>query len=366
MDFLLDTLSSSSTFIEQRTKDEALINEHVEKIIKEYLEHLNSADSSWSEKNVFKEALVVNKGGKRLRALLEIAAARAMGCTQSTLTIASACEIFQSSALIHDDIIDNSEYRRGRLSSWRVLDVAGLEGHGLALLLGDLLLTLSVQVLFDTASMSHFSTCADIQKAFLKIQQFVEEGQILDANTNSQALNDPDNLMSQSLRLYRQKTASYTTTGPLHLGFLAAQVPDPDAYSWAKEIGDSLGIAFQIANDIADISTDASHSLSDDKCDDIRDGKHTLLLAHALKTSSPSQKELLKELYSQSQRTAKDIQAVLEIFHSCDVLSWAQEQIKIYRQKTYDALLQWKKSFNITEENFHYMEFIIQSFFATK
>lgn len=318
---------------------------------------------------VARQARSSSEGGKRLRALLTIAAA---GNQSQALDLACAIEIFQTGALVHDDIIDASDLRRGIPSAWKGLEsdygfIAGLptgtendgndasasnelnvangrtsaaspaahaQGTGLALMLGDMLATLSIRIAVDSSA--NRPNAAQFLTTFLQMQHDVEVGQVLDMADDLISLADPAAIARNCEIVYAKKTSSYTTIAPLQLGFLAAGVPNGAAHYWAQAIGGPLGLAFQIADDLADIAP--VHPTGKPLYGDIRSGKRSILLSDALEAATNSQKRNLARIYSKPERTDDDITEVLSIFKSTGAIERSHCRIHALWLETTDAI----------------------------
>lgn len=191
------------------------------------------------------QAVTSSEGGKRLRALLTLEAFRAFASSEDierhideVFGLACAIEVFQTGALVHDDIIDDSDLRRGKPSAHRALAAqSGNDaiGHGLGIMLGDMLATSSVDIV--NRSVVGLDRGPDIISAFLNMHREVEIGQVLDLAVELSPLNDPDELARTSLNVFRWKTASYTTIAPLEFGMLAAGETKRTARERALAIG---------------------------------------------------------------------------------------------------------------------------------
>ena len=202
------------------------------------------------------QAVTSSEGGKRLRALLALDAYRALGGDagrerrDAMLDLSCAIEVFQTAALVHDDIIDDADLRRGKPAAHKALAGPGHDaalGVGLGIMLGDLLATASVDIANDAA---HRLPSADaINRAFLTMHREVEIGQVLDLAAVHCPMADPARLARTSLDVFRWKTASYTTIAPLELAMLAAGYPPEQARSCALAVGEPLGLAFQLTDD---------------------------------------------------------------------------------------------------------------------
>ena len=269
-------------------------------------------------------------GGKRLRARLALAAHSALGSGTSSamLDLACAIEIFQTAALIHDDIIDDSDLRRGHPSAHKALgDELGDPriGRGLGLMMGDVLATCSIDVAAD-ASRS-LPNGQEIVSSFLAMQRDVGMGQVLDLAVELAPLSEPDRLAQASLNVFRWKTASYTTIAPLELGFLASGSLDPASCARAAHaIGEPLGVAFQLEDDLLDV-VGTSSATGKPVGGDIREGKRTVLLADAIDAATPSDRATLIGMFDKDARTDDDVETTIRLFHDTGALDRSRRRI---------------------------------------
>ncbi|MDD6462115.1 MAG: polyprenyl synthetase family protein [Bifidobacteriaceae bacterium] len=291
---------------------------------------------------VASQAVASSRGGKRLRAKLLLQAFASARGDESRFPaardIACALEIFQTAALVHDDIIDDSDLRRGAPSAHRALsDALGsrAQGDGLAIMLGDLLATASVDVMHEAARLAPHSDA--IVEAFLRMHRAVEIGQVMDVAVETLPLADHERLAECAERTYRWKTASYTTVAPLLLGLLCAGA-DPDAAkAAATAIGEPLGIAFQINDDLIDV-IGTSASTGKPVGGDIREGKRTLLLADALQGADDATRRALIAAYSDSHESARDVARITEAFRTSGAVDRSRERIETLWHATCTAL----------------------------
>ena len=151
---------------------------------------------------VAQQAVTSSEGGKRLRALLTLDAFRAFAPQDvaerdmdAVLDLACAIEVFQTGALVHDDIIDDSDLRRGKPSAHRALATdthSDAIGHGLGIMLGDMLATASVDIANKAAC--RLGSGSSVVSAFLNMHREVEIGQVLDLAVELNTLDDPEEL----------------------------------------------------------------------------------------------------------------------------------------------------------------------------
>jgi geranylgeranyl diphosphate synthase type I len=257
-------------------------------------------------------------GGKRLRAYLCVAgwyAGGMCGDRDLILRVAASLELFHAFALIHDDVMDGSDLRRGRPTAHRALATGYVAdgrpprratAHGLAagLLLGDLALTMSDDLIRTGPG----------AEAMWRIQPLLETmrsqlvyGQYLDLVATGRLCDD----VETALRIVRYKTASYTVEWPLRIGAALAGA-GPDVHSACSEFAIPLGEAFQLRDDVLGVFGDPSKT-GKPVGDDIREGKATVLMALALQSASATDKQLLRKAVGNPDLTDEDFGRVRQV-----------------------------------------------------
>ena len=212
------------------------------------------------------------RGGKMLRGRLVVLTARAYGEDAAALGVAAALELFQNWVLIHDDIEDDSDERRGRPALHRLVPMP------LALNAGDALHAVMWRLLAEAGAR---------RKVLLEFAELVEttaSGQHLDLTWTLEGRFDltPDDY----LEMVRRKAAYYTAVAPLRLGALAAgAMPDP-AFAHA---GLDLGVAFQIVDDVLNLEGDPE-AYGKEVAGDLWEGKRTLILLDWLASAGPEER----------------------------------------------------------------------------
>lgn len=201
--------------------------------------------------------------------------------------VAAALELIQACALLHDDLIDRSETRRGRPAVHRSEAKAHVdagwagdpEQHGLsmALLLGDLALAWADDLFVSGAGQLRALDRAQPQWAAMRTE--VLAGQLLDVRSTAEPAAEPVHQRADALAVIRLKTAGYTVTRPLLLGAALADA-HPDTVSRLTAYGQAVGTAFQLRDDLLGIFGDPSVT-GKSAGDDLREGKRTVLLALA-------------------------------------------------------------------------------------
>ncbi|MCT6874291.1 MAG: polyprenyl synthetase family protein, partial [Bifidobacterium sp.] len=295
---------------------------------------------------VILQAIEAGRGGKRLRALLLCDVWRALESEQNpdreqaVVDLACALEVYQTSALVHDDIIDGSPRRRGRPAAHLALSrsVAGNDssgraparpdarGTGLGILLGDLLASLSTDMALQAAAKLPQGTA--IGRAFQAMQTAVVTGQVLDMGMEEACLDDPERLRRQALHTMAWKTASYTTLAPLALGLLAAGADLEEHKASVRALGLDLGLAYQLADDLLDVTGDDRRT-GKPVGGDIREGKRTVLLADTLAMADPDQAKEIRRLYGSPSQGRNDTQVnmVRDLMQSCGAVEASRQRM---------------------------------------
>ena len=282
---------------------------------------------------VVDQAASSSQGGKRLRALLALDAFDILAgdvtpdWRDAMIDLACAIEVFQTAALVHDDIIDDSDLRRGKPSAHRALATdthSDAIGHGLGIMLGDMLATASVDIANKAAC--RLGSGSSVVSAFLNMHREVEIGQVLDLAVELNTLDDPEELASASLNVFRWKTASYTTIAPLEFGMLAAGLAPADARRLALAIGLPLGLAFQLADDLLDV-IGSSRNTGKPVGGDIREGKRTVLLADAIEAAGDVERRELIDMWEAESRDEAHVRRAIALFESTGAIARSKERI---------------------------------------
>ena len=211
-------------------------------------------------------------GGKRVRPVLVLLGAEAVGGEpEDALSAAAAVELFQSAALIHDDIADESELRRGEPCLYRSV------GTGLAINAGDLALTQVFETVLEDEKLPA-ERKVRVLSELARMERHTLEGQALDLGWVRDERWDlsPDDY----LYMVTSKTAWYTVASPLSLGALVGGGSD-EAAQGLLDLGISAGIAFQLQDDLLNLVGDAKAQGKDFRSD-ITEGKRTLAVVWAL------------------------------------------------------------------------------------
>lgn len=262
---------------------------------------------------------LIFSNGKRLRPLLCVAGWRAGGApgdSHAVLRVAAALELFQAFALVHDDVMDDSDSRRGLPSAHRALAAeylsgggrhgrAEAHGQGAAILLGDLLLVWSDEMLAGTELEAH--TRSRVLPLVAGMRTELVYGQYLDLLSTGRISGD----VGAALRVARYKTGKYTVERPLHLGVCLAD-GGPQLLRMCTAFAIPLGEAFQLRDDLLGVFGDPAQT-GKPVGDDIREGKATVLLALAFQHASRAERRLLRGLFGSTNLSGEDIDRIRSI-----------------------------------------------------
>lgn len=237
---------------------------------------------------------LVTQGGKRLRPALVYYSYRACGGVQDekVLPVALATELLHTYLLIHDDIMDHAEVRRGQPSAHvrfrQSHQSRGFHGdaqdfgRSVAILLGDLAHTWAVE-LFSGAERS-----AELTRRFSTMSEEVIGGQYLELLVAQRRAAREEDL----LRVLRLKSGCYTAERPIQLGGLLAGAAEPLLAALSR-YGNAVGEAFQLQDDLLGMFGDRS-TVGKPVGEDLKEGKFTFLIFHALAAASPEQRQALE------------------------------------------------------------------------
>jgi octaprenyl-diphosphate synthase len=237
---------------------------------------------------------IVAAGGKRLRPMLAVLSARALGYAgKDHHQLAAVVEFIHTATLLHDDVVDQSDLRRGRKTA------NALFGNAPSVLVGDFLYSRAFQLMVQLDDMTVQRVLADTTNA-------IAEGEVLQLLH----VHNPDTDEAAYLRVIERKTAVLFAAAT-RLGALVAGA-DASMQERMATYGMELGLAFQIADDVLDYASDAA-TLGKNLGDDLAEGKATLPLIHAMARSDDATRERLRAIVE-----AGDAGALAEVVAAID------------------------------------------------
>jgi octaprenyl-diphosphate synthase len=251
-------------------------------------------------------------GGKRIRPLLLLLSAKALGCnTQSRIRLGAVVEMLHTATLVHDDIIDEAELRRGRPSSnttW---------GNSKCVLAGDWLYMQAFSLALEERNFH-------VLDLLISLTQQMVEGELLQMQKLGHLINE-----EEYFDLIFRKTACLFSVS-MQLG---AAVTDATQQTEAAlgEYGRNLGLAFQIVDDVLDL-TAAEDVLGKPVASDLREGKATLAVIHALERGTGADREAIRTVLSERAFSTVSHPQILEILERHSSIAYAMDTACAYAE----------------------------------
>lgn len=225
---------------------------------------------------------IVSAGGKRIRPMLVLLFARALGFQGTERhELAATVEFIHTATLLHDDVVDESSLRRGR-------ETANARfGNAASVLVGDFLYSRAFQMMVSVNRLRVLDVLADATNV-------IAEGEVLQLMN----MHDPDLSEADYLQVIRCKTAKLFEASA-RLGAVLAEA-SPEVEEACAAYGQALGTAFQLIDDLLDYEGDAN-ALGKNVGDDLREGKATLPLLIAMQRCTPQERSLLRTAIEQGE-----------------------------------------------------------------
>ncbi len=250
---------------------------------------------------------IINSGGKRLRPMLVLLAARAFGYSGDQHTnLAAVVEFIHTATLLHDDVVDASELRRGHETA------NALWGNEASVLVGDFLYSRAFQMMVHADSMRVMTVLADATN-------IIAEGEVMQLMN----CNDPDTSEAQYLEVIRCKTAKLFEAATRLGSILGGGTPE--AETAIADYGMHLGTAFQLVDDALDYSSSAAE-IGKNIGDDLAEGKPTLPLIYAMRKGSAEQVATIRKAIENGGRD--NIDEILRAIESTQAIEYTAELAK--------------------------------------
>lgn len=262
-------------------------------------------------------AYVVNSGGKRLRPLSLLLSARALACdNRDAVVLAAVIEFIHTATLLHDDVVDRSDLRRGNAAANVIW------GNEASVLVGDFLYSRAFQMMVECGDM-------EIMEVMAETTNRIAEGEVL------QLLNahDPDISEARYMQTVTCKTARlFEAAG--HLAAIVAAA-DGDARDALSRYGLHLGIAFQLTDDLLDFSQDA-RGMGKNEGDDLADGNPTLPLIFAFAEAGDGDRAVIRDALESGDRG--QFERVVKIIETTGALAYTSRRARAQADKAKSAL----------------------------
>ncbi len=260
---------------------------------------------------------LIDSGGKRLRPLVVLLSARAFNYTGAKhIDLAAIIELIHTVTLLHDDVVDASELRRGKKTA------NALWGNAASVLVGDFLYARTFQLMVGIGSMPIIKILADATN-------LISKGEVLQLLS----CKDPDTTEERYMEVIRAKTgvlfATAAQMGPVLAGCSEQQI------AAALNYGMYLGIAFQLIDDALDYSAESA-TLGKNRGDDLAEGKPTLPLIYALQHGTPAQVEYMRHAIQHA--SDDNLTHVLAAIESTQAIAYTEQRAHYYAEQAIQQL----------------------------
>ncbi len=262
---------------------------------------------------------LIAAGGKRLRPLLTVATARMCGtATDDHVKLAAAVEFIHTATLLHDDVVDGSELRRGKVAANLIW------GAPPSVLVGDYLFARAFGLMVETRSLKALDVLA-------RAASVIAEGEVLQLTRSNDVALD----QATYLEIITAKTAELFAAAA-EGGGIAAGASDEDTAS-LRAFGMNFGLAFQVMDDVLDYGG-ASETLGKNIGDDFREGKVTLPLAIAMERSGGQEKAFWTRVVGEKRQDATDFTRARELMRATGSLEASLEIARDFGRAAEQAL----------------------------
>jgi octaprenyl-diphosphate synthase len=255
---------------------------------------------------------LMSGGGKRIRPLLLLLSAKALGCdTHSRIRLGAVVEMLHTATLVHDDIIDEADTRRGRPSSnttW---------GNAKCVLAGDWLYMQAFSLALEERNFR-------VLDLLIRLTQQMVEGELLQIEKLGHLINEEEYFDL----IYRKTACLFSVSMQLGAAIMHAA---PEVDSQLGEYGRNLGLAFQIVDDVLDL-TAAEDVLGKPVASDLREGKATLAVIHALERGTGADREAIRTVLSERSFSSVSHPQILEILERHGSLAYAMDTACAYAE----------------------------------
>ncbi|QMV53240.1 octaprenyl diphosphate synthase [Ewingella americana] len=278
------------------------------------LEQLNSDVSLINQLGYY----IISGGGKRIRPMIAVLTARALGYEgDKHVTIAALIEFIHTATLLHDDVVDESDMRRGKATANAAF------GNAASVLVGDFIYTRAFQMMTDLESMPVLALMA-------KAVNVIAEGEVLQLMN----CNDPDITEEIYMQVIYSKTARLFEAASQSSAMLSGG--NPEQIQGLQDYGRYLGTAFQLIDDLLDYDANGE-TLGKNTGDDLNEGKPTLPLLHAMKHGDAEQSAMIRGAIEQGNGRHL-LEPVLAAMHQWGSLDYTRARAEEEADKAIRAL----------------------------
>ncbi len=261
---------------------------------------------------------IISGGGKRIRPMIAVLTARAVNYSgKQHVTVAALIEFIHTATLLHDDVVDESDMRRGKATANAAF------GNAASVLVGDFIYTRAFQMMTSLGSLRVLALMSEAVNV-------IAEGEVLQLMN----CNDPDITEESYMRVIYSKTARLFEAAAQSSAILADASPEQERA--LQDYGRYIGTAFQLIDDLLDYSADGK-TLGKNVGDDLSEGKPTLPLLHAMRNGTAEQAAMIREAIEQGNGRHL-LDPVLETMHQCGSLEWTRHVAECEADKAISSL----------------------------
>ncbi|KLN95454.1 octaprenyl diphosphate synthase [Moellerella wisconsensis] len=261
---------------------------------------------------------IVSGGGKRIRPMIAVLAGRALGHNgKKHVQVAALIEFIHTATLLHDDVVDESDMRRGKQTANAVF------GNAASVLVGDFIYTRSFQMMTDLDSMR-------VLKLMSEATNVIAEGEVLQLMN----CNDPNITEENYMQVIYSKTARLFEAAAHSSAILAEATPEQEKA--LQDYGRYLGTAFQLIDDLLDYDAD-NNQLGKNTGDDLDEGKPTLPLLHAMRNGTAEESALIRKAIEDGNGRHL-LETVLATMKRCGSLEYTLKRAEQEAEKAINVL----------------------------
>ncbi len=268
---------------------------------------------------------LINSGGKRLRPMLTLATSRMFGYGgENHIPLATAVEFMHTATLLHDDVVDESDWRRGKKAARLIW------GNQASVLVGDYLLGQAFKMMVETGIL-------EALRILSNAAAIIAEGEVLQLA----AQNDVSTTEDAYMKVIEAKTAALFSAAA-ELGAVVAERPREEQEALVS-YGRNLGIAFQLVDDALDYAG-KQDELGKATGDDFREGKITLPVVLSYRRGSGEERAFWKRVMEEGEQHDGDLEQALEIMTRHDAITGTMERARHYGAIARDAMAWFPQS----------------------
>lgn len=281
---------------------------------------------------------IMKSDGKHIRPILLLLAAKACGeITETTYHSAVTVELLHTASLIHDDVVDESKMRRGRLSTNAIYD------NKMAVLAGDYFLSTALIKSVLTGDMEIISAISGLGRS-------LAEGELNQLSLAKEIILDE----AEYFEVIKKKTASLLSVC-MKIGAQSVGA-SPDEVDRFEKLGEHLGVCFQLRDDIFDYF---SNDVGKPTGNDIREGKVTLPLLYALKNTNSEESLAMMEIIQTAEFSDQDISVLISFAKENGGIDYAYDKIELFRQKAIE-IIDTLKDGEVKEALINAVEYVVE------